>query len=383
MRRLATAIPIVCLVPCASIAQTIPVAGGGDALSLAVAVAPDGAVLVVAPGSYYPFHAQGRHLTIVAPQRATIRYQSGVGAWFVDVSGASASQPMRLVGLDVVQGSIGAPPGYVYGSVTCRDTIVENCTCQNMIASGFVVVDGTTVDAMSEPALSAAGATLVLTDSSFHGGLLYAPYGPVGARPAILLEGSTLRAERVLAQGRTFGPYPGTAVALVDLGSVPCLATIADSVLIPGPASLYSAPSIGCGSASTLTVSGTQTPGGIACPGFSTGSLATLRWLQRQWTPGGSSTMRCHEAPVTLAIVVASFSLAPNSTPLTSEWIFAGASPDWFVWTAGVTNAIGDFDFGLTLPNVPAALHASVWLHGLTGPGLPFHATTPLGGLVY
>ncbi len=151
-------------------------------------------------------------------------------------------------------------------------------------------------------------------------------------------------------------------------------------MLTPGWPTVTGA-SIECTPATTLTVSGSQTPGGITCAQATT-PLATLRWLTRQWTPGGTSALRSQHLPATLAIAVVSFSAVPFTSPLFAEQSFVGASADWFVHTFGVSNALGEFDWNLALPPSPSLQYAEAWLHGVSMPGFPLHVSTPLGGLI-
>ncbi|MFY9341250.1 MAG: hypothetical protein WAT39_02090 [Planctomycetota bacterium] len=367
-------------------AQIIPVSGGGAALANAVASAPDGAVLVVAPGTYDPFSAAQRHLTLVAPQRATIRFFLGTTApALLTVIGISAAQPFRMVGFDVLQAYAPGYPYPSYGVISCRDAHLEECTCQGILTwGGVLLVARCTVTAVAGSAVGSASGSqgsVVLVDSTFWGGYVTTPLGiPQGSAPGIGLSAFKLRAERIQVQTVTFASQSGPAVALSDYSGVPCTATIADSVLIPGWPTVAGA-SIACTPATTLTVSGTQTPGGITCA-YATTPLATLRWLVRQWTPGGTSALRSQHLPATLAIAVVSLSAVPFTSPLIAEQSFVGANPDWFVHAFGVSNALGEFDWNLTLPPSPSLQYAEAWLHGVSMPGPPLHVSTPLGGLI-
>src|SRR5262245_25341666 len=130
MQRAALAVSVFAVSVLPLSAQVIPVSGGHDALWAAVPLAPDGAVLVVPPGVYDPFDAVQRHLTIVAPQRATIQYTASSGSITTSLRGLSAAQPIRLIGFDVVSGTYVGSMGPAPGQLDVRDVVIQDCTCQ-------------------------------------------------------------------------------------------------------------------------------------------------------------------------------------------------------------------------------------------------------------
>lgn len=363
-------------------AQIIPVSGGGLALATAVAAAPNGAVLVVAAGTYDPVFAVNRHLTLVAPQRATIR-STGNGASLMWVTGLSAAQPFTMAGFDFVQGTTNF--GHVSGRIQCRNAHIEDCTSDSVsVTAGMLRIARCTITAPDGGAVEATqGATVVIVDSTLWSGVCCAnnPWVPQHAASTIYIDDSSLRAERIQVQASTTGFQSGHAVELRHTGTVPRSVTIADSVLLPGAPAPVPGLSIACNGSMPLTVRNTQAPGGTNCT-VGNSPLTTLRWLNANWTPGGTSALRIDMAPSTLALGVISLSAVPFVSPLVAEISFVGATPDWDVHTVGISNPLGEFLWSVTLPASPSLLYASAWLHGVSIPGFPLNVSAPLAGLI-
>lgn len=365
-------------------AQVIQVSGGGSALANAIATAPAGAVLVVAPGSYTPFAATG-HLTVVAPQRATIEFVAGATAPLVtDVVGLGSAQPITLVGLDFTGNS--APN--TDGMVRCTHAHLEHCTARQVLSiQGVMRIANCTITATRGTALYATDSTLAISDSSFTGGITFPPAGSGQPFPAAALDlrGSVVRAERISAQTSAAPGQFATAVqvAMAYPSGRASSVTIADSVLQGSPSIM----SVVCSttvfpSPHVLTLSNTVAPGLVNnCPQTST-TPTRLSWTTRQWTPGGASTLTSRHLPAQPAALLVSFDAVPFSSPLVLDTCFVGGTPNWWVHSFGVGNGVGETAWTLTLPASPAILYASAWLHGLAWNGPQLQVSAPLGGMV-
>lgn len=342
--------------PCA--AQVIPVSGGGSALATAVALAPSGAILELAPGSYTGFTiALTKDITIVAPQQATI-----VGT--IDTLTGSVQNTLRLDGLTFQQSA----PG-VGGEVwTTGNLFLEQCTCFGVYVSAAtthrrVQIHGCTITANNGNGFYDVDA--VIQDSTLQGG--FCGYG-------FWLRG-TLRAERVVAAGSAcpWGPVSGAGIE----GT----ATAAQCQFIGHPSIIYGGGywTVDNTPANGLTVDAsvgwTRNPVNVR-------PLATATWTTRNWTIGGTSTISYRETQNKLVAVVLALDFVPWISPLAAEPLFVGATPDWAVVGVGVTNAQGTFTHSFPIPNAAALRYSSAWLTGAFVDPLPLRTTAPLGGLI-
>jgi hypothetical protein len=192
MQRRTLAVPTLLL--CATVpavAQTFVVdaAGGGafTSVAAAIAVVPDGAVLLVRPGGYAGFTLNGKGLTILADPGAALLSS-------ITISGTSASQPVR------VRGFTGNSAGVTVSSCTgpvhlqdirpvpatpsplavtqCSQVLVERCDFHGPWSGGCVVVSNcaavafveTSIRAVIGMGLSATSSDVLLVDASVHGG---------------------------------------------------------------------------------------------------------------------------------------------------------------------------------------------------------------------
>jgi hypothetical protein len=337
----------------------IPVSGGGAALANAVASAPNWAVLVVANGSYDNFNVADKDLTIVAPQRATI-----LGP--VNTYGApQAPRTLRLVGLDLLSSGPGFP-----GRLVVRDHLyMTDCSVESLsVGTGnpqqrsLVHLSGCLV---SGPA-TCGHADVVAADCSFNGAWGQSSQGPV-PQVAFAVTG-TLRAERCTMTGVSWAT--GGFVALSVSGAL----TLANCTVNSGPLGF----ALSCPATTTLwatTVIGQSTP-------YTVRPLGSVEWGQKNWSVGGTSTVVCREIANHATAVVLTPHIAPWSSPFAAELLWIGATPDWLVWTVGVTDAQGAFASTLTIPNVLALRYADAWLTGLFFNPLPLRSSVPLGGTI-
>jgi hypothetical protein len=80
--------------------------------------------------------------------------------------------------------------------------------------------------------------------------------------------------------------------------------------------------------------------------------------------------------------VIVSLGLAPWSSPLAAEPLWIGATPDWAVWSLGVTDAQGYHNTTIAIPNVPALRYSEAWLTGVFFDPIPLRTTVPIGGTI-
>jgi hypothetical protein len=357
-------------------AQTlIPVNGGGAALQVAANAAPNGSVLVVAPGQYDGFTVVDKDLTIHAPNRATIigpmRATAGVG---------TPQRALTLIGLDVASAFAG-PSTTIPGRILAQDHLhVQNCTCEGIqvvpaVSGGSrtVVIADTTVRAgpLGGGGVRIEWANAVATDSSFTGGLVASSQGTISAMAGLILVQCDLRAERLVVTGGSNGA--SHAVAVGAFGGV---GTIADSQLLPGGPGAFSVNWV----FGTCTLWSTSTPGGGAT--VASRPLARAAWQQQQWTTGGTSSVVLTEVPSTAMAMVASLQAVPWTTPAALETLWIGATPDWVVTDFGPTDAQGRFTTTFMIPNVPSLRYTTAWLCGIAFDPLPLRSSAPIGGTI-
>lgn len=364
-----------CLLTAASVlpgmltSQIIPVSGGGTALATAVAQAPDGAVLVVSPGTYDTISfVLNKDVTIVAPQRATI-----TGS--IDARQGSPQNTLRLVGLDVQPIWVPWPPWQTFGDIGSIGNLhVADCTCAqltvvNASSRRRVFIANTTAAGTWSHQLSNVDAIVV--DSSFQAGV----DGKLSHSGLFVI--GTLRAERIVVHSGT-GSTPATGLVIDGT------ATIVDSTLV-GHAGLpmYGPPgfSIANAVANELTLWTSVVPNGVALP-YVTRMLATAEWTQRNWRVGSTSSVLFTEGPNRLVAVVASWGLEPWTSPLAAEPLFVGPNTYWFVATIGVTNGSGVLPSTFPIPNIAAVRYRDAWLTGLFFDPLPARTTASIGGMI-
>lgn len=355
----------------------IPVSGGGAALQTAVTAAPNGAVLVVAPGQYAGCTIVDKDLTIVAPLRATV-----VGPiTATPATGSFVQRALRLVRLDVVHQPVAQWPFFVAGRIVTRDHLfVEACTCDgidvnlaspNGTTRTVVVADSTVNAAFGGGQSTFVEAALLFVDSSFAGGQRATSPSSTIATVGLNLSLCDLRAERIVVTG---GSYAGAGA--LALSAIASTGTIAGSQLLPG----------GPGVASLNWFFGTCTLWSTAMPGgggtVSVRRLATAAWQQRQWTPGGTSNVVLTEAPNKAMAMVASWRLVPGTSSAALETLWVGITPDWVIAGLGIADAQGAYATTFTIPNAPALLYASAWLSGIAFDPLPLRSTVPIGGTI-
>jgi hypothetical protein len=214
-------------------------------------------------------------------------------------------------------------------------------------------------------------ANAVATDSSFTGGLVALSTGAIGALAGLVLVQCDLRAERIVVTGGSNGVSHAAA-----LGAFAGVGTIADSQLLPGGPGAFSVSWV----FGSCTLWSTAMPGGGAV--VTSRRLATAAWQQRQWTPGGTSSVVLTEAPNALLAMVASLRLEPWKPPVALETLWVGANPDWSIAAFGIADAQGQFSTTFTIPNAPSLLYATAWLSGIAFDPLPLRSTAPIGGTI-
>jgi hypothetical protein len=345
-----------------AISQTIPVAGGGSALASAVASAPNGAILVVAPGTYSAVSAtRNGDLTIVAPQGAT------VGG--IDMTVSSPWQ-LTLAGL-----AIAGPPVIGGGLSVLGNLRVESCTgwylrCAGSPTNARLYVRDCTFGGVDSNYVWNVDA--VLLDSTFTGSTNAS--GQVGSNGFTFAATGSLRAERIHVTGGTASVLPGAGLV------VSCDAWLVDSTLNGGIGPIPNSQLAIASSGPPPTLSNCVLAGAVT-PTPTLRTVPSASWLSAAWIPGGTSTVRFSENPNEICAVIASLDVTPWSTPLAAERLWVGLTP-WFVVALGVTGAGADFVAPFTIPNSPAVQYASLWLTGAFVDPLPLRTTCPLGGLI-
>lgn len=363
--RLAAAIALLVL-PLA--AQVIPVSGGGPALALAVAAAPSGAVLLVAPGTYDAVSfVLNKDVTIVAPQRATVTEK-------VEALAGNPTYTLRLAGIRVVPVFPPYMPYPLGGDIqTIGHLQLEDCVCStirvpNAAPRRRVHIANTLAGSMRTSELLHVDAVLV--DSTFTGG----QWGK-SSYAGLRVTGS-LRVERIQVMS---GTSSTGGVGLYIDGQ----ATIADSQIyghngLPGYGpglSIYNTPP------GALTLSNCTTPEGIG-QAHTIRPLVTAAWQLRAWAVGGTSTLRIHSSPNAPIALVAAWDLLPWQPAIAAEMVYAGSTPLWFVAGVGTADAQGDFHTSFAIPNSPAVRHLDAWLTGLDLGTLPLRTSVPIGGVI-
>jgi hypothetical protein len=350
-------------------AQVIPVSGGGPALAQAIAAAPSGAVLMVAPGTYDGVtFVLNKDLTILAPQRATITDR-------LEAVAGSPTHTLRVVNLDLPQTSLPYPP-WVSGGLlrTVGHLLVEHCTCARIQIPDTgsrrrVHIANTSVgrDQISQ----LLNVDAVLVDSAFSGG------GSGKVTFSGLQVTGSLRAERItVASGNSSTPGIGLMVDGV--------ATIADSTLrgaVGLPTYGTWGKSIDNTPPGALTLSNCSTPEGVS-NAYQARPLVTARWHQRTWTVGGAASLDIRANSQEPVLLVAAWHLLPWQPPFAAEPIYAGATPLWCVVTVGSTDAQGRAVLPFALPNTGAARHFEAWLTAVGFDPAQLRTSVPLGGVI-
>jgi hypothetical protein len=349
-------------------AQVIPVSGNGPALAAAVAAAPSGATLVVAAGAYDGFLVIDKDLTIVAPARAMI-----VGT--IEATAGATRRTLELVELDIVPGPFGTIPGLVKVAdnlhmVDCVCRAVQVGAPSSTTLTNYCWLERCSVYGASVPNSMYANAVLVdcsIQSGSYQSGV----YGLVPQR-GLFMSGS-LRAERTVFVSSA-GATISSSIAALDLWGTATLANCTMIVSAPGQYGLVTW--------GNVTRWATTIYGYTFAPNMTTRLLATAQWTQRNWTTGGTSQVTFHETPNTAVAMVVSLGLSHWTSAFAAEPLWVGSTPDFGIWSVGVSDAQGNHSVAVTIPNVPALQYSEAWLTGLFFDPLPLRTTVPIGGLI-
>ena len=361
----------------------------------AVNQANPGDTLVLAAGGYYPF-TLNKGLTIVgtntpvgygpgSPTPAGIHIQVPVG------------QVANLIGIDCTYsyspyGSIGTAVQVLGGSVR-----FDSCTLRSGVTNALeannatVVVTGSTITAVGSigtgNGIYATNSSITLRDCVVRGAdsACMAPlgclYGTYPAKQAVNLDGSTLHAERTTFVGGSqgWGPVGGAAGVQAGPGSSVWLA---NCTLTGGNTGQGGTALVNNGLVADLlnTTLNPGSPGGSASSGpVNTAAPLLQAALAPIWMRGATSTLTLtgsQGAPFALF-------LTPAATALTTAVV---SEPVWFVnavsINGGLLDTVGVASFSISVPNVPALQHASVWCQAISGFTLPLRASTIAGGVV-
>jgi hypothetical protein len=357
-------------------AQVIPVAA--TSLAAAIQAAPPGAILLVT--------GTGAFVNVTVDKDVTIVCTPGSGFVGGLAIRVGAQNTLRLFGVQVasyVYWHYGGASYHGGGIHTDGNLHAEHCRCEELSieeADTFRTVFLRRVDALAPAWVSNRGSAMydvdaLIVDSSFRGS--YSPTTTWPAESGLVIRG-TLRAERV-----TFTPGTGPAST-----PWPWLPTPAGLVL-RGNATLANCMVGGSGTGAmglvhdpgnTVIASGTTIIGGATAPPIQ-------RLLPTIQTPGDfligtTSLISCAERPNTLAAVVLSTDLRSWSSALAEGSLWFGATPNWMVAAAGVSDAAGLFSYSFSIPNVPGLQHTNAWLTGVFVDPLPLRTTAPIGGMI-
>ena len=366
--------------PTAAIAQVVNVSGGGDVLAIAVQLAAGGTTFVVGPGVYDGFPISDKDVTIVAPQRATVR-------GYVNSTSSTGDHYLRVAGLDFVEDTSGWPlyRGAVYAD---GDLFVEDCTME------FVRVSATTRAQVfiRDTVITSPLRTLALTncdatidDTEVSGGVIDTGAGYTVPGAAIELVGTTLRAERVNAYGVLATLGPGTAVSVyASSQSSNPIVTFVDCELHAAPPVQAWPPavSVQVAQGGEVILHDTLTPDGVT-GAHTFRPLASAAWTTRDWAPGGMSDLLFTDEPTTVGTIVLGWDHERVDLPFVAEPLFVGGTPNWVLWDFGVTDAQGELPRTITLPNVPALLYTELFATGVFLDPVSWRATASIGGLLY
>jgi len=355
----------------AASAQTVPVFGGLDALDLAVQAAPDGAILVCAPGTYSGFTMSNKSLTILAPAGATV-----VGRITCNIQ---SQQTIRLVGIDMAGGTSYDDQHWVTctGNVFLEDCLVGGVTRYNPNGDrGWVYVTDSTIDSSTlQVGLALQDTDCVVVDSIIYGGNSD-PTGPTNYPVgAVELNTSTLRAERCLLQGTGSWMGPGEGITLNDSASVAWLAECDVRSQTPSGVAAYGYAFSTIYHDALTTFSGT-TYNTVQVP------LAQARWAARDWSAGGTSLVEFHDQPGELAVAVLSWSPTPAINPLIAEPVYFGSQLDFVIGPWAASDATGVATIAITLPPSPLLTNEELYVTGVFVTTTPWRSTAMLGGLV-
>jgi hypothetical protein len=338
------------------VGQTIPVSGGGAALSNAIVAAPPGAVLVVAPGTYSPVSLTvAKDVTIVAPQGATVE----------DAISLTMTGPrlLRICNVHLVYtGPWYSAVLWTNGSLHAEYCSATGAQAGNSTTRGTVYMQGCGFGTSSLTNVDA-----VLLDCVFVGG-----HSSASGYSGLIVSGS-LRGERLILTGS--GGYQAGGYGLGVNGD----ATLADCVMTGGNSAF--------GQAYSLAVTGqcvlsNCTLNGPTSGTFTQRTLATAIFATSAWQLGGTSAVTFTETPNRPFAIVLAGDLVPTTHPLALEPLFFGATPNWAVAGIATTGALGQATVPFVMPNVAALQYHSLWLTGVFFDPLPARTTCPIGGIV-
>ncbi|MCA8949067.1 MAG: hypothetical protein KDE27_06180 [Planctomycetes bacterium] len=254
-----------------------------------------------------------------------------------------------------------------------RGTVVlDGCSVRCAGTSGLRVADCTLVcrdtEVLAMPgtflpfALTAADSHVLATNSTFTAALSSTNFGGVG----IQLIRSTLQASRVTATG---GPFAAALAA--DTASA---IWVSDSSFVSGAPSVCPL-AVGGAAGRYDRCTFNTIPAG--CTLLPTGFVAGVDQLLPIVRSSVWIAVLTAEPNAPIG-VFASFGLAERPEPLVEQPLFA---PLPIPFALLLADAFGSATLAW---NVPAAVpgHPSVWLHAVTGTGLPLQTTPPIGGAV-
>jgi len=345
-----------------------------------VQLAAGGTTFVVGPGVYDGFPISDKDVTIVAPQRATVR-------GYVNSTSSTGDHYLRVAGLDFVEDTSGWPlyRGAVYAD---GDLFVEDCTMEFVRVSATTraqvfIRDTVITSPLRTLALTNCDATIV--DTEVSGGVIDTGAGYTVPGAAIELVGTTLRAERVNAYGVLATLGPGTAVSVyASSQSSNPIVTFVDCELHAAPPVQAWPPavSVQVAQGGEVILHDTLTPDGVT-GAHTFRPLASAAWTTRDWAPGGMSDLLFTDEPTTVGTIVLGWDHERVDLPFVAEPLFVGGTPNWVLWDFGVTDAQGELPRTITLPNVPALLYTELFATGVFLDPVSWRATASIGGLLY
>ncbi|MFK7740504.1 MAG: hypothetical protein AB8H80_09270 [Planctomycetota bacterium] len=374
-------LPSICLLFATTVgipAQTTYLVGpsGFAEIRDALAVAANGDIVLVEPGSYGHFAtAKGVTLRALVPGTVSIVYDPSYSI----LLSAPAFNPFSGTSCHIVD--IDFPDGMSAGGSGSSGTLtMDGCTIQSggfgMILSGISVhFYGCQISSngFGSPAMIATSAQVTAVDSVFTGSPNAGFFAPTTGRGVQLNINSWFHAVR--CEIRSGAPASPNVVREAALRSAPTSQFwLRDCTLETDP-NVCAFDHDGSGRIDSCTIIGNTT-----CLGPDIGPVIGVRRLA-PLSPGATFALEYTVEPLGFVGLFVGPTLDTIVLPILEQpsWL---ASQDSFVLTVMLADAQGVATGSWPIPANPALVHQAFWFKGITGLALPLQVAPPVGGVI-